>query len=50
MESRTNFQKVGAQIGLWTLGVLGPMYSVSSLVVPKMEDEFSGTDAGKNSK
>ena len=25
-------------------------YSVSSLVVPKMEDEFSGTDAGKNSK
>ena len=27
----------------------GP-YSVSSLVVPKMEDEFSGTDAGKNSK
>ena len=27
-----------------------PLYSVSSLVVPKMEDEFSGTDAGKNSK
>ena len=26
------------------------IYSVSSLVVPKMEDEFSGTDAGKNSK
>ena len=25
-------------------------YSVSSLVVPKMEDEFSGTDAEKNSK
>ena len=26
------------------------IYSVSSLVVPKMEDEFSGTDAGRNSK
>ena len=26
------------------------IYSVSSLVVPKMEDEFSGTDAEKNSK
>ena len=26
------------------------IYSVSSLVMPKMEDEFSGTDAVKNSK
>ena len=30
--------------------VYSSSYSVSSLVVPKMEDEFSGTDAGKNSK
>ena len=28
----------------------GTDYSVSSLVVPKMEEEFSGTGAVKNSK